>query len=128
MIHHSEDYKLSAVKYYLKNKNNIRNTCKLFNCKYQSLSRWIRRYNTNGNIKRKTRVNKNIKITKNIEKYVKDYTKQYSTTTLLELSKLVKKKYKVSLSDGSIHNIFKANKITRKRLRNKYYPEIKQGQ
>ena len=130
MIHHSEDYKLSAVKYYLKNKNknNIRNTCKLFDCKYQSLSRWIRRYNTNGNIRRKTRVNKNIKITKNIEKYVKDYTKQYSTTTLLELSKLVKKKYKVSLSDSSIHNIFKANKITRKRLRNKYYPEIKQGQ
>jgi transposase len=130
MIHHSEDYKLLAVKYYLKNKNknNIRNTCKLFDCKYQSLSRWIRRYNTNGNIRRKTRVNKNIKITKNIEKYVKDYTKQYSTTTLLELSKLVKKKYKVSLSDSSIHNIFKANKITRKRLRNKYYPEIKQGQ
>ena len=62
MIHHSEDYKLSAVKYYLKNKNNIRNTCKLFDCKYQSLSRWIRRYNTNGNIRRKTRVNKNIKI------------------------------------------------------------------
>jgi transposase len=127
MIHHSEDYKLSAVKYYLKNKNNIRNTCKLFDFKYQSLSRWIRRYNTTGNIKRKTRVNKNIKITKNIEKYVKDYTKQYSTTTLLELSKLVKKKYKVSLSDSSIHNIFKANKITRKRLRNKYYPENRLG-
>ena len=99
MIHHSEDYKLSTVKYYLKNKNkkNIRNTCKLFDCKYQSLSRWIRRYNTTGNIRRKTRVNKNIKITKNIEKYVKDYIKQYSTTTLLELSKLVKGIVKVLL-------------------------------
>ena len=31
MTHKSEDYKISAVKYYLKNKNNIRKTCKLEN-------------------------------------------------------------------------------------------------
>ena len=28
MTHKSEDYKISAVKYYLKNKDNIRKTCK----------------------------------------------------------------------------------------------------
>ena len=39
---------------------------------------------SHGNIRRKTRVNKNIKITKNIEKYVKDYTKQYSTMSLIK--------------------------------------------
>lgn len=33
MTHKSEDYKISAVKYYLKNKDNIRNTCKIFDCK-----------------------------------------------------------------------------------------------
>ena len=27
MMHKSEDYKISAVKYYLKNKDNIRKTC-----------------------------------------------------------------------------------------------------
>jgi len=30
MTHKSEDYKISAVKYYLKNKDNIRKTCKIF--------------------------------------------------------------------------------------------------
>ena len=29
MMHKSEDYKISAVKYYLKNKDNIRKTCKI---------------------------------------------------------------------------------------------------
>jgi hypothetical protein len=33
MTHKSEDYKISAVKYYLKNKDNIRQTYKIFNCK-----------------------------------------------------------------------------------------------
>ena len=33
MTHKSENYKISAVKYYLKNKDNIRKTCKIFNCK-----------------------------------------------------------------------------------------------
>ena len=32
MTHKSEDYKISAVKYYLKNKDNIRKTCKIFDC------------------------------------------------------------------------------------------------
>ena len=30
MTHKSADYKISAVKYYLKNKDNIRKTCKIF--------------------------------------------------------------------------------------------------
>ena len=29
MTHKSDDYKISAVKYYLKNKDNIRKTCKI---------------------------------------------------------------------------------------------------
>ena len=32
MTHKSEDYKISAVKYYLKNKDNIRKTSKIFDC------------------------------------------------------------------------------------------------
>lgn len=41
MTHKSEDYKISAVKYYLKNEDNIRKTCKIFNCKKSTLQRWI---------------------------------------------------------------------------------------
>ena len=47
MMHKSEDYKISAVKYYLKNKDNIRKTCKIFDCKKSTLQRWIQRYNSN---------------------------------------------------------------------------------
>ena len=42
MTHKSEDYKISAVKYYLKNKDNIRKTCKIFHCKKSTLQRWIK--------------------------------------------------------------------------------------
>ena len=89
MSHHSEDYKEVAVKHYLEGKNDMRNTCKLFKCKYQSLSRWVKQYNQNGNVNRKTRKNHNIKITPKIEKFVREYVRKYNTTTLWELSKLV---------------------------------------
>jgi len=52
----------------------------------------------------------------------------FYTTTLWELSKLVNEKYKVKLNDKSIYNILHKHKLTRKRLRSKYYPEKKEGQ
>ena len=111
----------------VKGNKTLKHTCKIFDCKHKSLSRWIKIYKNHGNVKRKKRTNKNLKITDNINKFVKNYTKKYPTTTLWDLSKLVKKKYKINLSDSSIHNIFERNKITRKRLRNKYYPENRLG-
>ena len=38
---HTEDYKINAVRYYLKHQN-LRETCKIFHCKYQSLARWAK--------------------------------------------------------------------------------------
>jgi len=128
MKHHSEDYKLSAVKYYLKHDQDMRNTCKIFDCKYQSLARWVKTYKKQGNVKRKTRKNKNIKVTPKIVKFIKEYVKKYPTTTLWEFSKLVNKEFKISLTDKTIYNILHRNKITRKRLRSRYYPEKREGQ
>ena len=127
MKQHSEDYKINAVKYYIKNKD-LRKTCKIFNCKYQSLSRWVKIYNKNKTLKRKTRNNHNLKITPEIEKFLKEYVRKYPTTTLWEYSKLVNEKFNVSLSDKSIYNILHKNKISRKRVRSKYYPEKREGQ
>jgi len=106
----------------------MRNTCKIFKCKFQSLARWVKTYKNKGNINRKTRKNHNLKITPEIEKFVKDYVKKYNTTTLWELSKLVNEKFKVHLTDMSIYNILHKHKLTRKRLRSKYYPKKKEGQ
>jgi transposase len=126
---HSKDYKLTAVKYYLTHNKTIRDVCnKIFNCKIQSLSRWKIKYNKDGNIKRKNREQENTKITPEIITSVKNYVKLYPTTTLWECSKLINKKYKIKLSDHSIYNILHSNKITRKKLRSKYYPEKKEGQ
>ena len=55
MAHKSDYYKISAVKYYLKNKYNIRNTCKIFDCKKSTLQRWIKRYETSKNLTRRNR-------------------------------------------------------------------------
>lgn len=44
---------------------------------------------------------------------------------LWELSKLVDEKFKVRLNDKSVYNILHKHKLTRKRLRGKYYPEKK---
>jgi len=82
MKQHTADYKETAVKYYLENNKDMRNTCKIFKCKFQSLARWIKTYKNKGNINRKTRKNRNLKITHEIEKFVKDYVRKYNTTTL----------------------------------------------
>jgi hypothetical protein len=47
MKQHSDDYKLSAVMYYINHNEDLRDTCDIFKCKYQSLHRWcwsIERY------------------------------------------------------------------------------------
>jgi len=45
MKHKTEDYKLSAVKYYLSNSFSLDYVCNIFGCKKQSLTRWVKRYN-----------------------------------------------------------------------------------
>mgnify|MGYP006158765279 CR=1 FL=1 len=59
--HKSEDFKLSAVKYYLEHSNNQTQTCQrirdayeIFGFSVRSLMRWVDKYNTL-EIKRKTR-------------------------------------------------------------------------
>ncbi len=63
-----------------------------------------KRYKLQGNIRRKTRKNhnafgiKHIKITSEIERFIKEHVRKYSTTTLWELSKLVNEKFKIHLT------------------------------
>ena len=46
MVHHSIDFKKSAVKYYLKIKNYVK-VCKIYECNRSSLMRWVKLYNEN---------------------------------------------------------------------------------
>ena len=68
--HHSEDYKLAVIKYFKENNDTVRNTCVLFGCSHTSLIRWNKQFLSDGNIKRKERDNKNLKVIPQIEKYI----------------------------------------------------------
>ena len=57
MKQHTEDYKLTAVKYYLDHNEDMRNTCDIFKCNFKSLARWVKTYKQKGNLNRKTRKN-----------------------------------------------------------------------
>ncbi len=39
--HHSEDYKITAVKHYVNKSKNLSKTCKIFECSRISLKRWL---------------------------------------------------------------------------------------
>ena len=49
----SDDYKLSAVKYYLKQNDSMDKVCKIFDCKKSTLKGWIDRYKTTKILTRK---------------------------------------------------------------------------
>ena len=121
--HHSQDYKLSIVKYYKSHNKSLREVCDLFNCKYNSLYRWVNRYDEHNNIKRKQTIKKSYKVTKKIETFVLHTIKKSIDITLQQIVKLVKTKFKIDLHRTTILNILKKDKITRKRLRKKYYPQ-----
>jgi len=53
--HKSEDYKLSAVKYFLKGEKTQEELCKIYECSVRSLMRWVDRYKVNKEIRRHNR-------------------------------------------------------------------------
>jgi transposase len=48
--HKSEDYKLSAVEYYLVCDKSQLEVCKIFKCSARSLMRWVDKYEKEGEI------------------------------------------------------------------------------
>jgi transposase len=63
MKHKSEDYKISAVEYYLVEEKSQEELCKIFKCSPGSLIRWVEKYNTDGEIKRYNKKSVSYKIT-----------------------------------------------------------------
>ena len=100
--HKSEDYKLSAVKYYLNNDVSLDDVCKIFDCPKQSLYRWIERYEELEEIKRLSRKSISYKITKKQVKYAIQKLKENEQISMEELYKIIKKKYKDCLGQSNI--------------------------
>ena len=103
--HHSEDYKITAVKHYVNKSKNLSKTCKIFECSRISLKRWVNRYKKDKSIKRYSRkivsyqqvrrpTSLPDKITNEQVKYALTLLKQNEQIIMFELTKLVKQKYK----------------------------------
>ena len=118
MKHKSEDYKISAVQYYIKNKVSMDKTCKIFDCKKTSLKRWINRYNLEKSIKRHNRKSISYKITKEQVKYSLKLLKDNEQITMEELVKLVKVKFTdFNITPQHLGKVIRDNNKTRKRTR-----------
>ena len=96
-IQHSNDFKLLAVKLYLKF-NSIRKVSELLNCSKSSLQRWIESYFETGNIKRKIYKNRITIITNEILKFIISMIKNNPTITLLKIKKKIIKNHTIDIS------------------------------
>ncbi len=121
--HHTEDYKLSAVKYALKTGNQVE-TCEVFDCKRSSLQDWITMYEKTGSPVRKTIKNRiAYKVKKEHIDFLREELKKKPDIFMGDLKVLLEKKYPdISLTRVHIGRLLRDNNETRKRLRKIHQP------
>lgn len=128
MPHRSEDYKLSAVKFYLDSKTTYTNTCKIFGCSERSLKRWISRYKTDGNLKRRSRSPVSYKVTNSQVKTALKILKDNQHITMEDLLKKTKEINKnLTITPQHLGKVVRDNNRTRKRTRHKHFPKTRYG-
>ena len=92
--HKSNDYKLTAVQYYLIEDKTQEEVCKIFKCTPRSLMRWVERYKKEGNVNIHHRTPVAYKVKKEYVKFLLDEIKKNKTITLYDLQQKLKEKYK----------------------------------
>jgi transposase len=124
--HKSTDYKLTAVKYYLKGKSSLDEVCHIFNCSKKSLFRWIKRYRLIKTLQRQNRKPISYKITKQQLKYAISLLNKNEQITMKKLSIQVRRKYNTyNITSQHLGKVIRDNNITRKRTKHKHYPKIR---
>jgi len=124
--HKTEDYKISAVKYYLNNDkgDGYKKTCKIFDCKKSTLRDWIKRYNSSKNLTRKNRKPISYKITKPQVKTALELLKKNEQLTMNELAFDMKQKYPTfDITPQHLGHVIRDNNQTRKRTRHEHFPK-----
>ena len=121
--HKTEDYKLSAVKYYLKSKKTQEEICKIFNCSPRSLKRQTDRYTRDKTVKRYNRKPISYKVKKTHVKFIIDEVTKNKTITMDDLLGKLKDKYKnINLTSRHLSRIIRDNNITLKLTRYRHEP------
>ena len=127
-LHKSEDYKLSAVEYYLVSDSTQEEVCEIFKCSVRSLLRWTEKYLDYGDIKRKNREPVAYKIKKEHVKFISNEIKKNKTITLNDLLLKLKNKFiEFTISKVHLWRIIKDNNITLKLRRLRHEPEKRFG-
>ena len=123
MTHKSNDYKLSAVNYYLVEDKTQQEVCKIFKCSRRSLMRWVERYKKDGNVDIHYRKPVAYKVKKEYVDFLLQELKKNKTITIEDLLYLLKNKYpQVDLNKSHINRIIKDNNITLKITRIRHEP------
>ena len=126
--HKSEDYKITAVKYYLVEDKTQEQVCNIFECSPRSLMRWVERYKKCGNVYNKYREPVAYKVHKKHVSFLLDEIKNNKTITLQELTHKLKNKYKdVDLSTTQIFRVINDNNVTLKLTRFRHEPNKRFG-
>jgi len=125
--HHTEDYKLSAVRYALKTDNQVE-TCEVFDCKRQSLQRWIQQYEATGAIPTPIHHRKSRKMKKEYIAFIKAELQKKPQLFLNDLMLMLKEKYPdVNITPQHLGRVIRDNNLTRKRLRIVHQPTTYRG-
>jgi len=123
MTHKSNDYKLSAVNYYLVEDKTQEEVCKIFKCSRRSLMRWVKRYKKDGNVYIHYRKPVAYKVKNEYVNFLLQEIKKNKTITIEDLLHLLKNKYPdVDLNKSHINRIIKDNNITLKITRIRHEP------
>ena len=126
MNHHkSIDYKLAAVKHYLKCQN-LSETCRHFECSRTSLTRWVEQYKRVKSLERKNRSSVSYKITKEQVKFALVFVKKNPQISMNALLATMKPKFtELEITPQHLGSVIRDNNITRKRTKIRHYPETR---
>ena len=121
--HKSNDYKLTAVQYYLVEDKTQEEVCKVFKCTPRSLMRWVNQYKKEGNVNKHYRNPVAYKVKKENVKLLVDEINKNKTITIHKLNQKLKDKYKdANLSTTQIFRVINDNNITLKLTRIRHEP------
>ena len=126
--HKTEDYKISAVKYYLKSKKTQEEICNIFDCSPRSLKRWTTRYTRDKTVKRYNRKPISYKVKKTHVKFIIDEVTKNKTITMDDLLSKLKIKFpNLKLSRYHVNRIINDNNYSLKLTRIRHEPILRFG-
>jgi len=124
---HTEDYKRSAVKYALKIGNQVE-TCRVFDCKRQSLQRWMKTYKNKQPLARKTRMQRSYKVRQSHIDFIRRQLRKKPEIFMPDLKNMLEQQFpNISISREHLAKLIRYNHMTRKRLRFVHVPTLLRG-